>query len=65
MRTRVGIKEQSDDSLICYCFGVTAQEAATNPEVKAFVIEETKEHVCECEARNPSGKCCSKDFPKS
>mgnify|MGYP001813736208 CR=1 FL=1 len=65
LRMKVGVKEKSDDALVCYCFGVTAQDAATNPEVKAFVMEETKGHVCECEARNPSGKCCLKDFPKS
>ena len=65
LRTTVGINEMSDDALVCYCFGVTAQEAATDPEAREFVVKETKEHVCECEARNPSGKCCLKDFPKS
>jgi len=39
-------------------------EAATQPDAKSFVIEKTKGHFCECEARNPSGKCCLKDFPK-
>ena len=65
LRTAVGVKEKSDQSLVCYCFGVTTKDAATNPETKAFVLKETKEHVCECEARNPSGKCCLKDFPNS
>ena len=64
LRTTVGIKDKSDQALVCYCFGVTTREAASNPEVKAFVVNETKAHVCECEARNPSGKCCLKDFPK-
>ena len=63
VRTPVGVKEKSSDSLVCYCFGVTTVEASTNPEVKTFVIEKTKGHVCECEARNPSGKCCLSDFP--
>lgn len=63
LRTTVGIKEKSDEALVCYCFGITAQEAATNPLARAFVIKETKEHVCECETRNPSGRCCLKDFP--
>ena len=63
LRTTVGVKEKSGDALVCYCFGVTTQQAATNPEAKEFVVKETKEHVCECEARNPSGKCCLKDFP--
>ena len=63
VRTHVGIKEKSANSLVCYCFGVTSDEANNNPEAKAFLIEKTKEHVCECEARNPSGKCCLKNFP--
>lgn len=65
LRTAVGIKQKSDHALVCYCFGVTMHQAVTRPEARAFVIEKTKGHVCECEARNPSGKCCLKDFPKS
>ena len=65
VRTSVGIKEKLGDSLVCYCFGVTADEASANPEAKAFVIDKTKSHICECEVRNPSGKCCLKDFPES
>ena len=65
VRTPIGVKEVSGNALVCYCFGVTADEAILHPETKAFVIEKTKGHVCECEARNPSGKCCLKDFPKS
>lgn len=64
LRTTVGIKEKTDNALVCYCFGVTVKEAVTS-EAKEFVIKETKEHVCECEVRNPSGKCCLKDFPKA
>jgi len=62
IRTSVGVKEKSKDALICYCFGVTVHEAATHPETKKFVIEKTKGRFCECEARNPSGRCCLKDF---
>ena len=64
IRVPVGIKENSGDALVCYCFGVNVNEAATNPDAKKFVIEMTKKQICECEARNPSGKCCLKDFPK-
>ena len=63
LRTRVGIKDQSGDSLICYCFGVTRNEAIKNPAIKEFVIKQTKEKVCACDHFNPSGKCCLKDFP--
>lgn len=65
LRTAVGIKEKSGDAMMCYCFGITVTEADTNPAAKAFVIEETKGHACACEVRNPSGRCCLKDFAKS
>lgn len=64
LRTRVGIKENDPDALICYCFGISRQQAETCPEAKAFVIEQTRQSVCACETRNPSGRCCLKDFPK-
>lgn len=63
IRTAVGVKEKSGHALVCYCFGITVNEAVLHPEARAFVIEKTKEQVCECEARNPSGRCCLKDFP--
>jgi hypothetical protein len=65
IRTRVGIKEESEGSMLCYCFGATVGEARANPAVKAFVIEETRRNECACETRNPSGKCCLGEFPKS
>jgi hypothetical protein len=64
IRTRVGVEENKSDSLVCYCFGVTNNIAATQLGVKEFVINKTRDQMCECEARNPSGKCCLKDFPK-
>ena len=64
LRTAVGVKEKSGQSLVCYCFGITADEAATNPQTRKFVLKETREHVCECEVRNPSGKCCLKEFQR-
>ena len=65
LRTQVGVKEDSDNVLICYCFGVSIDEAAHNPAAKAFVIEQTRQHTCACATRNPSGRCCLKDFPKN
>jgi len=62
LRTKVGIKEKMASSLICYCFGVT-NEKAKNKDIKDFVIKKTKEKSCACETRNPSGRCCLKDFP--
>lgn len=63
LRTKVGIKEQTDDSPICYCFGVNHQQSKNSPETKAFVIEQTRNHTCSCTTSNPSGRCCLKDFP--
>lgn len=64
IRTRIGIKEQDDNALICYCFGVSKAVAATNKEARDFVVKQTKESICACETANPSGRCCLKDFPK-
>jgi len=64
LRSKVGIKETDESSLICYCFDVNRHEAQTNPHAKAFVIEQTKNGTCTCATYNPSGKCCLKDFPK-
>ena len=64
LRTQVGIKETSEDALICYCFGVSKTEAKTNDQAKVFVIEQTKNSTCSCTTHNPSGRCCLKDFPR-
>ena len=64
LRTEVGTKETSEKGLVCYCFGVSKFLAQQNPEIKNFVTQQTKEKNCACEIRNPSGRCCLKDFPK-
>lgn len=63
LRTTVGVKEKTEEALICYCFGVNKELAQHNPDIKTYVTEQTKEHNCACETRNPSGRCCLKDFP--
>ena len=66
LRTTIGIKEQNNDNeLVCYCFGVTFADARDNKAIKDFVVDMTKQKKCACDARNPSGRCCLKDFPKS
>ena len=64
VRTEVGVKERSENALVCYCYGISKLDAQTNPRIREFVVEETKQKRCACESRNPSGKCCLKDFPK-
>lgn len=64
LRTPVGIKEQRDDSIICYCFGVTRRDAMVDSAARQFVLAKTRAGICACDTRNPSGRCCLKDFPK-
>lgn len=64
LRTRVGVKESTDDGLLCYCFGVSKADYRRDPAVRDFVTAQTKAGLCSCEARNPSGRCCLKDFAK-
>ncbi len=63
LRTKVGIKDQTGEATICYCFGVNRQQSLTNTGTKKFVIEQTKNKTCSCDVTNPSGRCCLKDFP--
>lgn len=65
IRTQVGIKSGSDDSFLCYCFGVSKADVLQNPSIKEYVVEQTKQGLCSCETSNPSGRCCLKDFPRS
>ena len=62
LRTKVGIKSGSDDSLLCYCFGVSKSDVVQNPSIKEYVVEQTKQGQCSCETSNPSGRCCLKDW---
>jgi len=62
LRTEIGIKSDSPAALICYCYGVIKAQARNEPEAKAFVLAQTKAGRCACEVRNPSGRCCLKDF---
>ena len=64
LRTAVGIKEKNKKAMLCYCFGISFSSAAKNPEIKQFVTDKTRNGLCACETRNPSGRCCLKDFPK-
>lgn len=65
LRTRIGVKEQTEHDLLCYCFGVSRADFEHDPATKGFVMAQTKNGACSCETSNPSGRCCLKDFPKS
>lgn len=62
-RTLVGKKACTPDSLTCYCFGVSNQEAQQYPNIRDFVVDKISTGMCSCETSNPSGRCCLKDYP--
>ncbi len=61
---RVGVKENNDSGLVCYCFGITRKDIGDEIRQtgKSTVPERIKAEVkagnCACEVKNPSGKCC-------
>ncbi len=56
-------KQADEHALVCFCFGVTRAQA-TEPAVREFVVQMTRNNRCDCTIRNPAGRCCLKDFPK-
>lgn len=66
----VGQKSLDPERTLCYCFDITAAMVSDeirlegNSSSKAFVVEQTKLKNCACDLRNPSGRCCLKEFPK-
>lgn len=65
LRTLVGLKSQRSDRAICYCFDVKQNDLTQRlGAARNFVVNQTRAGSCDCEIRNPSGRCCLKDFPK-
>jgi hypothetical protein len=64
LRNRIGVKERNGEDLLCYCFGVSKADFERNPDIRNFVVAQTRAGLCSCETSNPSGRCCLKDFPK-
>lgn len=65
LRSLLGIKEASGDTLLCYCFGVTKNDQGNDPLIRDYVVAQTRLGLCSCETANPSGRCCLKDFPRA
>lgn len=66
LRLPVGQKSSSDDREICYCFDIRMNDLQTARDIsklKDYVMALTKDASCDCEIRNPSGRCCLRDFP--
>ncbi|MDH5407737.1 MAG: hypothetical protein OEY00_03915 [Gammaproteobacteria bacterium] len=65
VRTPVGQKLHQPERTLCYCFDVQQQDCDSQlKQARQFVVEQTKSGSCDCEIRNPSGRCCLKDIPK-
>lgn len=65
LSVRVGAKEESEPTQVCYCFGFTRKDieneiAETGRSTVADRIGRG-EGNCACEVKNPSGKCCLGD----
>ena len=66
----VGIKEWSSPKTVCYCFNWTKEKISdeVNKLGKTNAIGDISEKMnsigCDCEHKNPSGKCCLKDVKK-
>ena len=63
LRESVGQKFRHPKRTICYCFDIKLSDIQQDPQQrKQFVVEQTQQSQCHCQIRNPSGKCCLKDF---
>jgi len=71
VRIRVGLKEKDGPIPLCYCFGFFEQdlrreiEAKGNTTIPQRITALTKERMCACEERNPSGGCCLGEVAKA
>jgi len=66
LRQTVGQKSNATDKSVCYCFDIRLTDLHTDNDhirLKSFVTQQTRSSTCDCEIRNPSGKCCLRDFP--
>lgn len=70
LRQSVGQKSREDNRTICYCFDMSLRDIISDrgsgkgDSCREFVIEHTRRSECDCETRNPSGRCCLLDFPR-
>ncbi len=67
LRQAVGQKSTAAERTLCYCFDIRfndIEERGAEQRLRDFVIAKTRDKLCRCEERNPSGRCCLRDFPK-
>ncbi|MDD5615713.1 MAG: hypothetical protein PHH85_05875 [Candidatus Methanoperedens sp.] len=70
VKVRVGIKETESPIPVCYCFGWTQEKIfeQIKQQGKSTAVKEISAKVkageCECERKNPSGRCCLGEVTK-
>ena len=70
VKVRVGIKETESSIPVCYCFGWTNKKIFEqikrqgNSTAVKDITARVKSGECECEKKNPSGRCCLGDVNK-
>lgn len=71
LRIRVGLKEKDSLIPLCYCFGFNEQDLQAEIKTEGHttipqrIAALTKERMCACEERNPSGACCLGEVAKT
>ncbi len=64
LNVRVGLKETEDPVWVCYCFDITKKmireevEGLGHSVSKDRIRQEVSDGNCDCEIKNPSGRCC-------
>ncbi len=64
LTVRIGLKETEDPVWVCYCFDLSKKMIAEEMKRRGQSIsgnrirEEVAADNCECEIKNPSGRCC-------
>lgn len=70
LKTGLRAFQSNRSTMLCHCFDIdesayrTALDDGRAELIKAFVVQQTKEKLCACESRNPSGRCCLVNFRK-
>ncbi len=58
------------EAMLCHCFDISESDYRTAladgnaGAIKGFVVQQTKDKLCACESRNPSGRCCLSSFKR-
>jgi len=70
LKSQLRVFQSGQNVMLCHCFGISepayraALAGGTAETIKAFVVQQTKNGLCACEFRNPSGRCCLSSFFK-